>query len=471
MAFMLARLDEMVTTSERRVWFRGRAHQGEVSGTAASRPSGTAVFLESDSPPWVNATPAIISPWPDNLGTVQQLQSLPHRVRAVRDIQAELTVWGTTTVDDRGVPCEVGTGRAKGSVFIVLNYAGWSIGALGHSTYQVLEYDCDGKTIWVLPPTTNISTDAATASAVQVLPPQRLAATAYQQTLLPVATSHGIGFHPDGSTTRPSVLTGAPVPAPLPLPEPPRLVNRRIKFTDVGFADRTVSVEFDGAPVVASVSWSRAVFNEIRSSFDAEFPEGVHIRGRILPDGSRDLALVGLDAAGRNFRELWYKATVRRSRRERRWLDADAVAKERPGAGMDDEALDLFDIEEFALQSRKDGFRLLYGLRSRDEPVRILPGHGFVVPIQTKDGVSVWYAWETVDTKNATYLFRPADEVSLGKLLAWTARQGATRMELIGNPAKRAGLGFVCRIFHWAGEDHLERWWAEILNTIGLSTP
>ncbi len=112
-------------------------------------------------------------------------------------------------------------------------------------------------------------------------------------------------------------------------------------------------------------------------------------------------------------------------------------------------------------------FRLLYGARHAAEPVRILPGHGFVVPLDGVDGGPRWYAWETVDTKNATYLFRPADEVALRKMLAWTALLGAKRMEMIGNPTERADLGFVCRLFHRAGDGHLERWWATVQRTIG----
>ena len=156
MAYLLARLDELTDGGKRRVWFRGKSHEGLVSGDAATLSTGTIVFLESEHPPWDRARKARLEPWPPQVEVIQRLRASPHQRITVADIGGQLTSYGPSTIDDRGFSCGVAFGRLGGKVQIVLNYSGWTITELGRAEYEVLSYNCGGDTVWVLPHTLTI---------------------------------------------------------------------------------------------------------------------------------------------------------------------------------------------------------------------------------------------------------------------------------------------------------------------------
>ena len=483
MGYLLARLDELTDGGKRRVWFRGKSHEGMVSGDAATLPAGTVVFLESECPPWNRARKARLEPWPRQIVSIQHLRALPHQRISVTDIPGQLISYGPSTLDDRNYPCSVGLGRDGGAVQLVLNYSGWPISDLGRVEYDVLSYNYDGYVVWVLPHTLTIlaKSESQADKENKPWPPQRgLLAELYQIVPEHSAPAGALpAVAPSSSLANLVGAAGSPAPiAPtsgyvrsnfVATVQPPRTINVRRNFAQATFADGSASLVFEGATVVAGAGWAKEVFNEIRPALDAEFPKGLRIHGKIYHDGRRDLAIDGLDAAGVNFRQLWYRATVRRSRRAPGWRNADELARERPGSAPNDDAIGLFDIEEFALQSRKEAFRHLYDSRLTSEPVRILPKHGFVVALVTPATTGgTWYAWETVDSKNATYLFRPQGPEAVTGMLAWTAVLGVKRMDMLEDPVQRAALGFMRRVIHRPGETHLKRWWAEVCGVVGI---
>lgn len=461
MPMVVAKLGQLTAPGRRQVWFRGTWHEGDVVDAGATLLADSIVLLESEVPPWLVAAPVRAQAWPKDLLPYEELRRLVTLERREVPLAApakSLASYGTWYRDSRGMPCEIGTGgRGSGFAFLV-NYSGWRIADLGDGVYTAFRVESTSGTVVILPSSLK-SAPAGTAPDASDGHHLPMPYSALSPPSPPPVPSYSAPMR-DADTVPFQSSWISLVPA-VPEPRRPEPVSKRLRFVDIEFGHEVVTIPSEGRDLIERRPWAREVLNELRSDFDAEHPRGIRVHGVRHPDGRFDVEVDGLDVLEPHFRRLHWRAELHRSARTRQWFHVSDI-------GADDEDHDDVDDKLLKFGSRRVAFKRLYSVRYTGEPVRVLPGHGFVIPIAASDGGKLWYAWETVDGSFATYLFRPQDEESIAKMLDWTRQAGARRMELLGSPELRAQFGFVGRVRHKVKEDGTDTWWTGLAKQIGF---
>lgn len=447
MACLLAKLGSLTDTNHRVVCARREESVQEVRDEAQVAPAGALVLLLGRGPPWAKATPVHASPWPDSLGTHEQLRENRHpRLRHIENLQRLISSSGTYTTDDRGVPCEIGRCFNRDAEFhYFINYAGWRLVDLPDSLRVIVTTAQDNSRVCIIPPG---SVDAPRDDGNRG---QRL-------------DTWGEAVQP---SRRLAPVAGYVVAPPALPPQSPTPFRLHLRWQDLKFADGAVSFRVDGHAGIVATPLSRAIYQSVSAELDQDLPEGAAVEGVRHANGSIEAATIsGLD---RFFALADYRRFVRGAMREQTWQVADDLASRCPvKGGTQPEVADLLEIPEF-FGKRREAFRRLFAHRARAEHVRMLPGRGLIVPLEAQDNGAPWYAWETVSDGHATYLFRPATPEQRDQMFVWTQGPNPRRVDLLADPSLQAELGYDRRIMHRDDDDdELGRWWDQLRDVVGI---
>ena len=447
MPFLLARLQRLLSTTRRYMFYRGTVHEDDVSEEVASLAEGEVVLLWGSSPPWRKANIVQTLPWPD-LKHPRELWETRERSMEVV-VQQTLSSFGAWHVDPRGVPCEIGIGARTSNIKYVVNYAGWRIADFPPIALRVWECPLPVGMLWLVPP------DSVPESVLQdESPPPRRPLRLRNESL------------PERRPPPPLTFLSAETQHNArPRPEPqPEHVDERVPYRNLHFADHRVVVTLGQAYGVEMES-SRGIYSALIDQLAAENPEGPRVVGNIWPSGAHNLEIPELETV---FAKLEYHTFVHQAARKRRWLDGNQLTSM---AGCPATKLDeLLLHPELGLTNRVEAFRLLFSLRDPSLSVQILPGDDVVVPVAAEDGGPHWYLWEKVETNHATYLFRPQDEETRKRMLGWIGLdKRGKRANLLVTPSLQRSIGFEKRAIHKGIETDLAGWWRDICQALGRS--
>lgn len=426
MAQILVRLGPVV--GDQRVLGVGRRRVLQAVYPDVLHPTeGTIVMLEGPSQPWSTAQRGLrVREVPEACVSLAVASGRP-ATRWARLPRASTAV----VIDPDGWAAELVVGGPADAFTYLLNYAGWRLTDFPNRHIEVQEYSSSTGTLWV------VLSEAVPRPDHDPRP-----------------------FPPwEGPEWEPP-------PPVVPAPEPVR-VHLSLSFVEVEFFDGGILFDHDGQ----SVSWAdetcREVLNHLREELHQELPEGVQVEGAGQTDGSIIWDVRGLQGLHGRFRLRRFERLATAQRQRPTWLPAVTVLQRDDELEPDDLA-DLLDIPALGLDSRGDALRRLFRRRDRGVHVQVLWGRSLLLPFLAQDGGVRWWAWETAEDGNATYLFRPVDEHAFERLKEWTSGL-ARRYELLEGAELRAELGYVTKVIHHNGEDDpLGRWWAALCGRVGL---
>ncbi len=454
MPALLARLGPVTAPGEREVHARRHRESQAVPGEVLRMADGDVALLTGTGPPWQGGGRVVVTRWPESLPEVEAIWAA-RTGRSREVIEPLMSSRGNWTLDNRGVPCEIGFARTGASVSFVLNYAGWRIGDFPSDPIEVIVCSTAAGVVWIVTP------EAVPEPAAEIaLEPRAQPGPWGTWTTAPYNVS---------VPALPSPPTRVRPPQSPPPPPPPPPFDLALRFVDLDFADGAVTFRLRGRAVTVAHALSRDIYNAVRERFDEEMPEGVQVEGSVGPDGTVEATVHGLGALAARFERVQFQQFVRDSCTAPTWLDAGDLARRRPGGVGRPEPDDLLDIPEFGLDRRAEAFRRLFARRTVGERVNLLPGRAVIVPLPATDGGPAWFAWETVTDDHATYLFRPPDDVTRDRMLAWTQDPTSRRRELLDDEPLQSELGYVRRVLHLdEGDDPLGSWWRRLCAATGM---